>query len=63
MKIGLLPLLKMVIRILTRGQRWPYIAPEGCNLNHDTSNEVLPMKFQVNWPFGSGEEGPFRFSR
>ena len=24
---------------------------------------MLPTKFQVNWPFGSGEEAKNRFSR
>ena len=26
-------------------------------------NSMLPTKFQVNWPFGSGEEAKNRFSR
>ena len=29
----------------------------------DDFNPMLPIKFQVNWPFGSGEELQNRFSR
>ena len=38
-------------RQVTRG--WGHFLPQGCNLN---KNLILPMKFQVNWPFGSGEK-------
>ena len=24
---------------------------------------MLPSKFEVNWPFGSGEDAKYRFSR
>ena len=47
-----------------RFSRWPLGFQIGKILAiFDQVTLMIPTKFQVNWPFGSGEEAKNRFSR
>ena len=59
-------------KMKNRFSRWPPRRPSWISDWYDFSyhqvfylqvTPMLPVEFQVNWPFGSGEEAKNRFSR